>query len=296
MGSSAEAIVAGIAAAAAFAQTGDLNRPAVFDMAAQIEGHPDNVAPAVFGGLTVSWDFETAEGVGSVAVPGGEPLHGGFHAVNYPVDPSITVAVFVPDYELSTEKARQALPRELPYKDAVYNVSRVGLLPAAMNPVVLAQAAQQGKSGVAAAPAQDADTCACSGGTRESAFADELAAAQAQSNALLFTATQDKLHQPYRGALMPPSTELIALFRSKGYAAKPSTRSHRSSLLPAIGVCFTCPSTPPASKSSVAKSRRRLPLAGAGRRRRSEGGPPYRQRPPSVSLRSTAPASGSIRT
>ena len=219
MGSSAEAIVAGIAAAAAFAQTGDLNRPAVFDMAAQIEGHPDNVAPAVFGGLTVSWDFETAEGVGSVAVPGGEPLHGGFHAVNYPVDPSITAAVFVPDYELSTEKARQALPRELPYKDAVYNVSRVGLLPAAMNPVVLAQAAQQGKSGVAAAPAQDADTCACAGGTRESAFADELAAAQAQSNALLFTATQDKLHQPYRGALMPPSTELIALFRSKGYAA-----------------------------------------------------------------------------
>lgn len=180
MGSSAEAIVAGIAAAAAFAQTGDLNRPAIFDMAAQIEGHPDNVAPAVFGGLTVSWDFETAEGVGSVAVPGGEPLHGGFHAVNYPVDPSITAAVFVPDYELSTEKARQALPRELPYKDAVYNVSRVGLLPAAMNPVVLAQA---------------------------------------QSNALLFTATQDKLHQPYRGALMPPSTELIALFRSKGYAA-----------------------------------------------------------------------------
>ena len=64
-----------------------------------------------------------------------------------------------------------------------------------MNPVVLAQAAQQGKSGVAAAPAQDADTCACAGGTRESPFADELAAAQAQSNALLFTATQDKLHQ-----------------------------------------------------------------------------------------------------
>ena len=105
------------------------------------------------------------------------------------------------------------------------------------------------------------------------------AAAQAQSNALLFTATQDKLHQPYRGALMPPSTELIALFRSKGLcrrslrcrplraraALRQRPRSHRpdrigSSLLPAIGVCFTCPSTPPASKSSVAKSRRRLPL------------------------------------
>lgn len=234
MGSSAEAIVAGIAAAAAFAQAGDLNRPAIFDMAAQIEGHPDNVAPAVFGGLTVSWDFETAEGVGSVAVPGGEPLHGGFHAVNYPVDPAITAAVFVPDYELSTEKARQALPKELPYKDAIYNVSRVGLLPAAMNPVVLAQAAQQGKSGVAAAAA-DSATCACRdnnaahgacgcaseavANVHEPVPAGSFAAAAAQSNALLFAATQDKLHQPYRGALMPPSTDLIAMFRAKGYAA-----------------------------------------------------------------------------
>ncbi|PLS29331.1 homoserine kinase [Bifidobacterium parmae] len=193
MGSSAEAIVAGIAAAAAFAQPGTLNRPAIFDMAAQIEGHPDNVAPAVFGGLTVSWDFETAEGVGSVAIPGGDPLHGGFHTVNYPVDKAITAAVFVPDYELSTEKARQALPAELPYKDAVYNVSRVGLLPAAMNPTVLAT----------------------TGGASEAEGSD----ASHEANALLFTATQDKLHQPYRGALMPPSTELIRMFRAKGYAA-----------------------------------------------------------------------------
>ncbi|MBT1181699.1 homoserine kinase [Bifidobacterium sp. CP2] len=189
MGSSAEAIVAGIAAAAAFAQPGGLNRPAIFDMAAQIEGHPDNVAPAVFGGLTVSWDFATAEGVGSVAIPGGDPLHGGFHTVNYPVDPAITAAVFVPDYELSTEKARQALPGELPYKDAVYNVSRVGLLPAAMNPSILAKT--------------------------DEGSAD----AGHQANALLFTATQDRLHQPYRAPLMQPSADLIALFRSKGYAA-----------------------------------------------------------------------------
>ena len=61
MGSSAEAIVAGIAAAAAFAQDDDLNRDAVFELAAAIEGHPDNVAPAVYGGLTMSWDMETAE-------------------------------------------------------------------------------------------------------------------------------------------------------------------------------------------------------------------------------------------
>ena len=179
MGSSAEAIVAGIAAAAAFAQPGGLNRQAIFDLAAHIEGHPDNVAPAVFGGLTVSWDFETAEGVGSVAIPGGEPLAGGFHTVNYPVDPAVTAAVFVPDYELSTEKARQALPAAVPFRDAVANISRVGLLPAAMNPGALA----------------------------------------AEANSLLFAATEDRLHQPYRAALMRPSWDLIELFRSRGYAA-----------------------------------------------------------------------------
>lgn len=204
MGSSAEAIVAGIAAAAAFAQDGELNRSAIFDLAATIEGHPDNVAPAVFGGLTVSWDFSTAEGVGSVPIPGGEPLHGGFHTVNYPVDPAITAAVFVPDYELSTEKARQALPATLPYRDAVYNVSRVGLLPAAMNPGVLAAA-------TTASGGSDTD-----GGVAASVTPSALAAT---ANTLLYTATQDKLHQPYRAALMEPSWNLIERFRSHGYAA-----------------------------------------------------------------------------
>ncbi|MBM6699834.1 homoserine kinase [Bifidobacterium pullorum subsp. saeculare] len=205
MGSSAEAIVAGIAAAAAFAQPGELNRQAVFDLAAHIEGHPDNVAPAVFGGLTVSWDFETGEGVGSVPIPGGEPLHGGFHTVNYPVDPAVTAAVFVPDYELSTEKARRALPAEVPFRDAVANISRVGLLPAAMNPALLAQAAAQGRNEI------DGNA-----GTVEAAA---MRAAAAEANTLLFAATQDRLHQPYRAALMPPSSQLIELFRSKGYAA-----------------------------------------------------------------------------
>ena len=188
MGSSAEAIVAGIAAAAGFAHRGELNRAAIFDLAAHIEGHPDNVAPAVYGGLTVSYDFETAEGVGSVAIAGGEPLRSGFHAVNYPVDPAIDAFVFVPDYELSTEKAREALPAQVAHQDAVYNVSRVGLMPAAMNPASL--------------PA----------GAHSVDVAD-------QANTLLFVATQDRLHQPYRAPLMPPSTELIAKFRKAGFAA-----------------------------------------------------------------------------
>ena len=204
MGSSAEAIVAGIAAVAAFGQEGQLHPSAIFELAAPIGGHPDNVAPAVFGGLTVSWDFSTAEGVGSVPIPGGEPLHGGFHTVNYPVDPAITAAVFVPDYELSTEKARQALPATLPYRDAVYNVSRVGLLPAAMNPGALAAA-------TTSSDGSDAD-----GGIAASVTPSALAAT---ANTLLYTATQDKLHQPYRAALMEPSWNLIERFRSHGYAA-----------------------------------------------------------------------------
>ena len=181
MGSSAEAIVAGIAAAAGFAHRGELNRAAIFDLAAHIEGHPDNVAPAVYGGLTVSYDFETPEGVGSVAISGSEPLRRGFHAVNYPVDPAINAFVFVPDYELSIEKAREALPATIAHADAVYNISRVGLMPAAMNP---------------------------------SSIGDPNAA-----NALLFAATQDRLHQPYRAPLMPPSTALIAKLRRAGFAA-----------------------------------------------------------------------------
>ena len=117
--------------------------------------------------MTVSWNFDTAEGVGSVPIPGGDPLHGGFHTVKYAVDPGVTAVVFVPDYELSTEKAREALPGEVAYRDAVFNVSRVALMAAAMNPRALASGEEP--------------------------------------NALLYAATQDRLHQPYRKGLMQPS-------------------------------------------------------------------------------------------
>ena len=234
MGSSAEAIVAGIAAAAAFAQEDRLNRDSIFELAAAIEGHPDNVAPAVYGGMTVSWNFDTAEGVGSVPIPGGDPLHGGFHTVKYAVDPGVTAAVFVPDYELSTEKAREALPGEVAYRDAVFNVSRVALMAAAMNPRALASGEEP--------------------------------------NALLYAATQDRLHQPYRKGLMQPSWDLIQAFRSRGFAAmvsgagpcvlvlhhatpwRTSMRSRRNSWLPAIGRCCTCPSTRSACRSSVSRN------------------------------------------
>ena len=114
MGSSAEAIVAGIAAAAAFAQDDDLNRDAVFELAAAIEGHPDNVAPALLGGLTSSV-YE--DGV--------------VYSVKRDVDQSLCFAAIVPDYKLLTEAARAALPKEVSHKDAVYNLSRAALVPAA---------------------------------------------------------------------------------------------------------------------------------------------------------------------
>jgi homoserine kinase len=191
MGSSAEAIVAGISAAAALAHGVNFARQPVFDMAASIEGHPDNVAPAVFGGLTFSWRFGAGEGIGSVPIRGGEPMPVGFHTTMYPVDDAIRASVFVPDFEQSTEQARHALPGRVAYEDAVFNLSRVGLLPAAMG-------------------LRDADRGGdelCSAGTCDSA------------NALLFAATQDRLHQPYRKGLMAPSWELMEALRAQGFAA-----------------------------------------------------------------------------
>lgn len=201
LGSSAEAIVAGMSAAAAFAHPGELRRDAIFALAAQMEGHPDNVAPAVYGGLTVSWNQALPEGVGSIGVAGGGVLPGGFHTVRYPVSPTLTACVLVPDVELSTAKARAALPAKVPYADAVANVSRVALLPAAMGLTMQA-------AGVFAGASADAPCDA----------PDERAMLE-RGNALLYAATQDWLHQPYRSALMASSWRVIETLREHGYAA-----------------------------------------------------------------------------
>lgn len=176
MGSSAEAIVAGTAAAYAFSHEGELDRDEIFALAARIEGHPDNVAPAVYGGMTVSW---TQTGAQTIS-PTGEVIPG-YRTVNYLVDPAITASVFIPDFELSTSKAREALPQVVPFADAIFNISRASLLMGAMNPDMLT--------------------------------------GQHDPNALLMQATEDKLHQTYRGPLMEPSTQLITQMRAAGFAA-----------------------------------------------------------------------------
>jgi homoserine kinase len=113
LGSSSACIIAGLLGANRM--LGDvLNKQELLTLATAIEGHPDNVAPALLGGLTSSV-FE----------------EGQVYSVKRDVDRSLCFAAFVPDYKLLTEAARAALPKEVPHKDAVYNLSRAALVPAA---------------------------------------------------------------------------------------------------------------------------------------------------------------------
>lgn len=106
LGSSAAAIVAGVLAARSLV-LGGLDDDEVHDLCAEIEGHPDNVAACLHGGLTVAWD-------------------GG--VVRLPVDPSLTVVAFVPTSRSSTAKARRMLPESVPHADASFNAARAALL------------------------------------------------------------------------------------------------------------------------------------------------------------------------
>ena len=106
LGSSSACIIAGLLGANRM--LGDvLNTQELLTLATSIEGHPDNVAPALLGGLTSSV-FEDGK-----------------------VYETLCFAAIVPDYKLLTEAARAALPKEVSHKDAVYNLSRAALVPAA---------------------------------------------------------------------------------------------------------------------------------------------------------------------
>lgn len=157
MGSSGSAIVAGVVAAAGLLKdTVDFTADDLLNFATELEGHPDNVAPALFGGLTIAWT-------------NGE----GPHSKKLPVHRGVSPLVLVPEFTMSTELARSLQPEQVPYEDAVFNVSRSALLVAALT----------------------------------------------QSPELLLEATEDRLHQNYRGVAMPRTTELIELLRNEGHAA-----------------------------------------------------------------------------
>jgi homoserine kinase len=114
LGSSAAAWVSGLAAGNALVGA-PLGRPELLTLAARAEGHPDNVAAAIFGGLTVS---------------SSDP--GGARAVSLPVPASLTWIVLIPDVTSSTAEARAVLPATVPRHDAVFNVQRVALLLASL--------------------------------------------------------------------------------------------------------------------------------------------------------------------
>jgi homoserine kinase len=152
LGSSAAAILAG-AAAADFLCRLNFARESLLEIAAEREGHPDNAAPALMGGLVVSI--------------GGEKTL--CSKSRFPEEWAV-VAV-TPDYELQTKKARAVLPEQIPHRDAVYNVQRAAFL--------MAQLAQGRREGLREAMA-------------------------------------DRLHQPYRSALIPGLAEILELKVSQG--------------------------------------------------------------------------------
>jgi homoserine kinase len=156
LGSSAAAIVAGIQLAAGLYPDHALTAQAALSLADAIEGHPDNVAACLLGGLTIAWTDEA-----------------GAHATRLDVDVRVSAHVLVPSQAVSTEVARAVLPAEVPHRDAAANAGRSALLVAALT----------------------------------------------KDPSLLLAATEDRLHQRYRGPAMPESLALVDRLRADGVAA-----------------------------------------------------------------------------
>ena len=113
LGSSSTCIVAGIVGAYAFVDRYD-ERQEILELATKIEGHPDNVAPAIFGGLTVS------------------VMSDGVTTLNIPVKHDYRFVAMIPPFTLSTEKSRSVLPQVLSRSDAIANVSHLALMVASL--------------------------------------------------------------------------------------------------------------------------------------------------------------------
>ncbi len=119
MGSSATAIVTGVVAAQALhdisrdADGDDVDLALTNDLAARLEGHPDNSSASVYGGVTLSWsDDEYASTT----------------TVHLPVHPDLEPVVLAPEAQLSTAKARSVLPQQVRLADAASNSARAALL------------------------------------------------------------------------------------------------------------------------------------------------------------------------
>lgn len=201
LGSSAAAVVSGILAARALVADGADRLPdtEVLRLAVDLEGHPDNVAACLAGGLTIAWHPAVADGcTGSVAdvvpgvpgeqgagssvagvVPGADVIRGerpagrAVRLLRFDVLPAITAVACVAPGAMATHEARAALPASVPHADAAASAARSALLLAALT----------------------------------------------SDPSVLFDATEDHLHQRYRAAAMPATADLLARLRRAGVAA-----------------------------------------------------------------------------
>ena len=209
LGSSAAAIVAGVLLARSLVLGGEqaLPMPAVLDLASGLEGHPDNVAACILGGLTIAWtdssapaealdaaEDEPAPTRAPNAANSAKPASlGPVHAVRVALDPLLRPYMFVPPTTSSTKAARKTLPATVSHADAAHNLGRAALLIAAL-------------SGTARSA------------SGEPADEDDVGAATVPADVLL-AATDDRLHQQYRRTGMTATANLLNKLRASGIAA-----------------------------------------------------------------------------
>ncbi|MFM8190881.1 MAG: homoserine kinase [Candidatus Nanopelagicus sp.] len=167
LGSSASAIVGGLTLARSLVLTGEqyMSNDDLITLATELEGHPDNIAAAFYGGATIAW-IEKSVSANGISTEVGK-------AVSLKVDDRIKALLLIPANQLATTKARKLLPENIPHQDAVLNSSRSALLVHAL----------------------------------------------AERPDLLFTATEDLLHQRYRESAMPKTIALVEKLRGAGLAA-----------------------------------------------------------------------------
>jgi len=116
MGSSGAAVVSGVMAAKGLlAGVVEFTPEQLLQLATDLEGHPDNVAPALFGGLTIAWEDDN-----------------GPHHKKLIVHRGVSPLELIPNFKMSTAIARALQPESVPHADAVFNVSRSALLVAAL--------------------------------------------------------------------------------------------------------------------------------------------------------------------
>lgn len=114
LGSSANAVVGGILCALAVGGK-EWSKEQVLTLATEIEGHPDNVAPCIYGGFTVSICEKNVS-----------------RCISLPIDESLCPVAIIPGFELNTKQSRAALPKSLSYANAVYNIGHTAYIVAAM--------------------------------------------------------------------------------------------------------------------------------------------------------------------